>query len=112
MAMIDFIKFKLQGRSPKWRKVRKEHLADPFNLSCNACMRKKGLEVHHIIPFDLRPDLELQGSNLITLCKYCHFIFGHFGDYTKFNPSVRDDVKWYLIRLLSQSGRTMEGKKK
>lgn len=109
--MINFIKFAWQGRSPKWRKVRKEHLADPFNLSCSACMRKKGLEVHHIIPFDLRPDLELQGSNLITLCKYCHFIFGHFGDFRKFNPSVRDDAKWYLIRLLSLSGRTMEGKK-
>lgn len=109
--MIDFIKFKLQGRSPKWRKVRKEHLADPFNLSCNACMRKKGLEVHHIIPFNVRPDLELQGSNLITLCKYCHFIFGHFADFTKYNPSVRDDAKWYLIRLLGTYENIVERKK-
>jgi hypothetical protein len=108
VVMINYIKFAIQGRSSKWSKVRKEFLASKWNGSCAACKRDTGLEVHHIIPFDLRPDLELSQSNLITLCKYCHFIFGHFGDYITYNLNVRDDTKWYHVKLLL-TAKSMKG---
>ena len=89
---------KMYGRSPKWRKVRAEHIKN--NPSCAACGRKDGLEVHHIVPYHINPDLELEPSNLITLCgKYCHFIFGHYMDWKSWNENVvRDSTLYYVSK--------------
>ena len=90
---------KVYGRSPKWRKVRAEHIKN--NPSCAACGRKDGLEVHHIVPYHINPDLELEPSNLITLCgKYCHFIFGHYMDWKSWNENVvRDSTLYYAGKI-------------
>ena len=89
----------MYGRSPKWRKVRAEHIKN--NPSCAACGRKDGLEVHHIVPYHINPDLELEPSNLITLCgKYCHFIFGHYMDWKSWNENVvRDSTLYYAGKI-------------
>jgi len=57
------------------------------------CGGTKAVEVHHLIPFSIAPDLELDPHNLITLCerkKYginCHLLVGHLGNYRRFNSS-------------------------
>ena len=81
------------GRSSHWPKVRKEHLErEP---KCAWCGGTSNLEVHHVKPFHLHPELELEQSNLITLCeergKKCHLIHGHGGDWHKENEKVRED---------------------
>ncbi len=87
---------KIYGRSPKWRKVRAEHIKN--NPTCAACGRKDGLEVHHIVPYHIDPDKELDPDNLITLCgKYCHFIFGHLMDWKSWNENVVRDSTLYLL---------------
>ena len=87
---------KIYGRSPKWRKVRAEHIEK--NPTCAACGRKDGLEVHHIVPYHIDPDKELDPDNLITLCgKYCHFIFGHLMDWKSWNENVVRDSTLYLL---------------
>lgn len=76
-------------RSPQWSKTRKKFLKE--NPTCAACGGKRLLQVHHILPFDDRPDLELDPNNLITLCmaKYdCHLHIGHGGNYRFYNPDV------------------------
>jgi hypothetical protein len=76
-------------RSSKWPAVRHHHLV--LNPRCAACGGIKALQVHHIIPFDDRPDLELDYTNLITLCMAyydCHLHIGHGGNYSFFNPNV------------------------
>lgn len=90
---------KVYGRSPKWRKVRAEHIKN--YPECAACGRKDGLEVHHIVPYHINPDLELEPSNLITLCgKYCHFIFGHYMDWKSWNENVvRDSTLYYACKI-------------
>lgn len=85
-------------RSDQWPRIRRAHLRrEPF---CQACRTTDRLEVHHIHPFHLSPELELDDSNLITLCEKaghdCHFVFGHFHDWKRWNPSVREDVARYL----------------
>jgi len=66
-------------------------------MACGAC---KKLEVHHIVPVHLNPDLELDPENLITLCdKYCHFIFGHLMDYKSWNVDVVNDSAEYLQKI-------------
>lgn len=89
-------------RSPHWRKVRKQHLA--LEPSCRACGSVVKLEVHHIHPFHLHPELELSQANLITLCEKpghcCHFTFGHFHNWRLFNPDVVVDAGQYLAKSL------------
>lgn len=89
-----------QRRSPRWPEVRKSHLA--ANPTCALCGGKDKLETHHVESFHERPDLELEPSNLITLCESkkggvtCHLFVGHLSDYKAINPSVREDAsEWF-----------------
>lgn len=87
------------GRSGAWTRVRREHLArEP---RCAACGRDRDLEVHHIVPYRERPELELDAENLVTLCADpCHLVFGHLLDYRRrANPHVREDAARYRGRL-------------
>jgi 5-methylcytosine-specific restriction enzyme A len=84
-------------RSPKWPAVRKAWLTKhPY---CAVCGIHDSLEVHHILPFHLNPELELDPTNLMTLCegktRTCHFIFGHFYNWLRYNANIREDaVVW------------------
>lgn len=55
-------------------------------------MKKTKLNVHHIRPFHLYPELELVEDNFITLCENpgfnCHFVIGHCMFWTAWNPTV------------------------
>jgi hypothetical protein len=80
-------------RSGKWAAARAKHVKEEGN--CAWCHTKYCLEVHHIHPFHERPDLELEDSNLVTLCELigrnCHFKKGHFGNWKKCNPLIRQE---------------------
>src|SRR6185369_3917691 len=71
---------KRSSRSPKWRTVEKAQLvAHPTCAACGGTIR---LNVHHIKPYHLFPELELEPTNLITLCMgpmECHLRLGHGG---------------------------------
>ncbi len=85
-------------RSPEWPKVREKFLE--ICPACAACGSTDGLEVHHIQPFHLHRELELDPSNLITLGESdghpCHFMFGHLLDWRSYNPQVQKDAERYL----------------
>ena len=77
-------------RSNKWPAVRRQHLLE--ESKCQWCKSTSNLEVHHIAPFHLHPELELEDENLITLCEgseECHLKQGHLGDWKNFNPKIR-----------------------
>ena len=87
-------------RSSKWPKVRKAYLKK--NPTCEACGRKNSLEIHHKIPFNLDHTLELEHSNLITLCSKgmeCHISWGHLGNYKYYNPNIEKDSKAFLHKV-------------
>jgi hypothetical protein len=51
----------------------------------------------------LKPELELDTSNLITLCmskKECHHDIGHGNDYRAYNPYVVKHAKMALLEDL------------
>ena len=81
---------KVIRRSPKWRSVREQHLKE--HPRCEACGDDKNLEVHHLKPYHLFPELELEKSNLMTLCCHgiggmnCHLVLGHCGAWVAYNP--------------------------
>lgn len=82
-------KSKSKKRSSHWDKVRDDFVAS--HPTCAACGSTKKLQVHHIMPFHLRPELELDPSNLIVLCmdvNECHLEIGHGGSFRCYNPRV------------------------
>lgn len=86
-------------RSPQWRSVRATYLKS--HPDCAACGTTDDLEVHHIKPYHEHPELELEPSNLITLCREHHLRLGHLCTTGKSNwatcsnPNVREDAKAY-----------------
>jgi hypothetical protein len=99
------VSFNDPKRSPKWAKVRDQHLQK--NPKCEVCGSKKFLNVHHIKPFNKHPELELESSNLITLCEArkkgvnCHLWFGHLGNFKKINANVIIDCFTWKSKLSS-----------
>jgi hypothetical protein len=62
------------------------------------------LQVHHIVPFSVAPDLELEVSNLLTLCMGdfdCHLRLGHGGSFRCYNPRVIEDAAEFREATLS-----------
>lgn len=92
-------------RSPEWGRVEKEHLQrEPACIACG--YRGKGLQVHHIKPFHLHPALELDPSNLITLCEIKgrdhHLLLGHLDNWESYNAHVREDVRRFYNKTADQ----------
>lgn len=90
-------------RSSKWPAVRKQHLAT--HPCCVLCGGTAKLEVHHIRPFHLHPELELDPTNFVTLCEAgkegvnCHLLFGHLGNFKSFNTTVLEDAAAWLVKI-------------
>jgi len=108
--MIKKIKDLVQGKAPlaakrsgHWSTVRKHHLEK--NGECAVCGDKVKLEVHHIKPFHLHPELELEPTNLITMCEsksygiICHLLIGHNGSYKDINPDVVEHARLWREKL-------------
>ena len=93
-AVRDFVAGVSKPRSPQWPKVEKAHLE--VQPVCACCGSKVHLNVHHIMPFHLHPELELDPTNLITLCmdpaRECHLKIGHGDNFVDYNPNVIEDV--------------------
>lgn len=67
-------------RSSQWEPTRAAHIQ--AQGWCALCGTSKDLEVHHLTPVHIAPELELDPANLITLCRHCHFEAGHLGNWT------------------------------
>ena len=79
-------------RSSKWPGVEHAHLKQ--FPTCAACGSAKHVQVHHMRPFHLHPELELDPNNLISLCmdNDCHIYIGHGDDFKAYNPNVKEDA--------------------
>lgn len=88
---------KAKTRSSEWAKIRDRFIDD--NPFCAACGSHNDLQVHHVKPFHLHPELELDPANLITLCmdvNDCHLNIGHGDSFKTYNPNVREDAGKFL----------------
>lgn len=84
---------KASDRSPRWAGVRDHFLEG--HPSCAACGGREHVQVHHKQPFHEFPELELDLTNLISLCMgpaECHLLVGHGGNYKFYNPAVEQDA--------------------
>lgn len=109
MTLVSHLKDVAKGktkllslRSRKWPSLRKSFLRS--HPTCAACGHTSDLEVHHIQPFHENPELELDPTNLITLCDRpgrdnCHLTVGHLNNFKSKNPNVREDAATLLKSL-------------
>lgn len=92
-------------RHSGWSGLRNGHLV--MNPVCVACGTKNNLTVHHIIPVNIDPDLELDPKNLVTMCQHHHFAIGHWNNWRRYNINVIEDSielrKIYDKRLEEQT---------
>ena len=76
-------------------KTKKIHILQ--NPECAICGYTKHLNSHHIVPVHIDPLLACDPNNLITLCRSCHFTFGHYHNFRKYwNPNIKSlaiDIK-------------------
>ena len=88
---------KAQGRSPKWPAAREAFLK--ANPKC-ACCGKPARVAHHIVPFHVEPERELDPANLLAFCgKRCHFAFGHLFNWSSWNPQTLYDCAWMRTKI-------------
>lgn len=96
-------------RSSHWPKVRAAFLLQ--FPRCSVCGRREMLNVHHVEPYHIAPDLELDPANLITLCEgvvNCHLLFGHLMNWSAWNPEVRRDAARWASKIQGRSIKTQE----
>lgn len=80
----------ITGRSPKWPAVRRACLkAHP---KCECCGHD-ATAVHHVQPFHVYPDRELDPLNLAAVCDKCHFTIGHPCNWQRWNANFWETVK-------------------
>lgn len=94
-----------KARSARWPAVRAAHLKR--FPTCEVCGRKDSRDVHHVVPFHVDNALELESSNLMTLCDgptACHFAIGHFGNWATWNKAVRKDAETLRVSKQQNTG--------
>jgi len=87
-------------RSPHWPKVRDAFLK--ANPKCAVCGTTCDVEAHHVQVFHLNPELELDPTNLIALCRRDHLLFGHLGNWSSFNRTVREDAAQWREKIANR----------
>jgi len=76
-----------------------------MNPTCAVCGSIKRLAAHHIAPYQWNKELELDQSNLITLCEgpgNHHLTFGHLNQWVSYNENVVKDAAEWNKRIKSR----------
>lgn len=61
-------------------------------FTCLFCKTNANLAAHHIIPFWLCREAELDVENMVTVCKLCHFKEAHLCDWHNVNLTLASDT--------------------
>ena len=89
-------------RSPLWSKTKREFEKKNSKM-CSVCGGEKEVQLHHIKPFHLHPELELEHTNLIWLCeapnRNCHLNMGHLNSFHSYNVDIKKDAEYYLNKI-------------
>lgn len=102
-------------RSSEWHRVALEHRKrEPRCVVCG--YKGSKLQVHHIKPFHLHPQLELDPDNLITLCsargREHHLLLGHLDSWSSYNEHIRADAKHFHRKTSAQIRADLHWQKK
>lgn len=57
---------------------------------CAWCERTRDLNRHHLIPQSVNPALTHSQTNIVVLCRDCHFVLGHRCDWRRENRRIAE----------------------
>jgi 5-methylcytosine-specific restriction endonuclease McrA len=79
------------ARDPRFRSAEREFIRrNPVCAGCGG----SATTAHHVIPFHVRPDLEMDESNWAPVCPDCHFVDGHARNWRKWVDNF-----WQVVKL-------------
>ena len=76
-------------------RAKRDHLRrhqECAHCGIKAMLLRVRLEVHHVIPVHVRPDLAAESTNLVTLCAACHWHIGHLGNWNGWNSKLLETI--------------------
>ncbi len=79
------------GRSSKWPALRNAFIRE--NPNCVVCGQDADT-VHHLKPFHVAPELELDRNNLASVCDKCHLTVAHLNQWRLWNERFWTVVEW------------------
>lgn len=106
----------LPKRADEWPAFRISELEKrPYCINCGKQIKhlvRFRLQLHHVEPFHLFPEKELDPNNVEPMCgnPRCHLDKGHLGDFKKWNPYVRE-LCALMRQLYKMAPRTRSYKK-
>ncbi len=62
---------------------------------CHKTGKLSGLNRHHIIPQSVNTNTINVPTNIVVLCRNCHFVLGHKCRWTTYNPDVMIIITTY-----------------
>ncbi len=95
-GIFDEIKFGAR-RSSRWSSLRNSYIQ--VHPRCEVCGTKKKLECHHLKDYSHYPELELLESNLWTLCRTHHKLFGHLNSWYSLNNNCIEDSNIWINKI-------------
>ena len=87
-------------RSSQWPAVRKNFLME--NPVCEICFSRKNINVHHKVPVHIDKTKELLNTNLVTLCRECHWIFAHYKSWHSYSTDLDKDILIWRQKITSR----------
>ena len=101
-AWWDYEKTLGAARSPQWSKTKRE-FEKLHPKVCAFCGGAEDVQCHHKIPFNKRPELENDLSNLIWLCeaknRNCHLNAGHLNSFRSWNETIEEDAVYWKSKV-------------
>ena len=92
------------------KRIKKE-LLQKDRFKCVLCGCKNTtlnkLQLHHIIPVSIDITKENDWSNIITVCKHCHFNKCHAGSWNKIDKEIADALQ-QLVNLREATGQQIK----
>jgi 5-methylcytosine-specific restriction endonuclease McrA len=70
-----------------WQKCKREFFKT-VPKRCVMCGYKKEIQLHHVIPRHICPERAVDHTNLIALCRDCHFHSAHMNNYHNYNKNI------------------------
>ena len=102
--LLQFLKDKWRGnlfgaaRSSQWSQTKRDfEILHP--KICPVCGTKKKIELHHLKPFHLSPELENDFNNLMWGCRDHHYFVYHLMSWKSFNINAKEDAKVWLEKI-------------
>ena len=88
------------SRYSVWKNKREQKKKHPECCVCGRLPRWFQIpnQVHRILPEHLFEHLADDLNNMATMCRFCHFVFGHLRNWKKYNKNFWETVK--AVRLV------------